>query len=82
MILGVIALIVAILVTCAIIYCGWQAVVMFTYADSMSEFFMQVWNMLTSSWVGIVVIVFAVLLIVSKLQDLKDFIDDLHDNKE
>lgn len=82
MILGVIALIIAILVTGAIIYYGWQAVVMFTYADSMSEFFMQVWNMLTSSWVGIVVIVFAVLLIISKLQDLKDFIDDLHDNKE
>lgn len=81
MILGVIALIVAILVTGAIIYCGWQAVVMFTYADSMSEFFMQVWNMLTSSWVGIVVIVFVVLLIISKLQDLKDFIDDLHDKE-
>lgn len=82
MILGIIALIIAILVTGAIIYYGWQAIVMFTYADSMSEFFMQVWNMLTSSWIGIVVIVFAVLLIVSKLQDLKDFIDDLHDNKE
>lgn len=81
MILGVIALIVAIFVTGAIIYCGWQAVVMFTYADSMSEFFMQVWKMLTSSWVGIVVIVFVVLLIISKLQDLKDFIDDLHDKE-
>lgn len=81
MILGIIALIVAILVTGAIIYCGWQAVVMFTYADSMSEFFMQVWNMLTSSWVGIVVIVFVVLVIISKLQDLKDFIDDLHDKE-
>lgn len=81
MILGVIALIIAILVTGAIIYYGWQAVVMFTYADSMSEFFMQFWNMLTSSWVGIVVIVFVVLLIISKLQDLKDFIDDLHDKE-
>lgn len=81
MILGIIALIVAILVTGAIIYCGWQAVVMFTYADSMSEFCMQVWNMLTSSWVGIVVIVFVVLIIINKLQDLKDFIDDLHDKE-
>lgn len=81
MILGIIGLIAAIIVTGAIIYCGWQAVVMFTYADSMSEFFTQVWNMLTSSWVGIVVIVFVVLVIISKLQDLKDFIDDLHDKE-
>lgn len=81
MILGVIGLIVAIIVTDAIIYCGWQAVVMFTYADSTSEFFTQVWNMLTGSWEGIVVIVFAVLIIISKLQDLKDFIDDLHDKE-
>lgn len=82
MILGIIGLIIAILVAGAIIYYGWQAVVMFTYADSMSEFFTQVWNMLTSSWVGIVVIVFVVLIIISKLQDLKDFIDDLHDKDD
>lgn len=82
MILGVISIIAAIIVTGAIIHCGWQAIIMFTYADSTSEFFTQVWKMLTSSWEGIVVIVFAVLIIISKLQDLKDFIDDLHDNKE
>ena len=82
MILGIIGLIAAIIVTGAIIYCGWQAIVMFTYADSTSEFFAQLWNMLTSSWEGIVIIVFAVLIIISKLQDLKDFIDDLHDDKD
>lgn len=81
MILGIIGLIAAIIVTDAIIYCGWQAIVMFTYADSTSEFFAQLWNMLTSSWEGIVIIVFAVLIIISKLQDLKDFIDDLHDKE-
>ena len=81
MILGIIGLIIAILVAGAIIYYGLEAVIMFTYADSMSEFFSQVWNMLTSSWVGIVVIVFVALLIISKLQDLKDFIDDLHDKE-
>lgn len=81
MILGIIGLIFAIFVGIAIIYYGWQTVVMFTYADSMSEFFSQVWNMLTSSWTGIVVIVFVVLVIISKLQDLKDFIDDLHDKE-
>ena len=81
MILGIIGLIAAIIVTGAIIYCGWQVIVMFTYADSTSEFFTQVWNMLTGSWEGIVVIVFAVLVIISKLQDLKDFIDDLHDRE-
>lgn len=81
MILGIIGLIFAIFVGIAIIYYGWQAVVMFTYADNMSEFFSQVWNMLTSSWTGIVVIVFVVLVIISKLQDLKDFIDDLHDKE-
>lgn len=82
MILGIIGLIAVIIVTGAIIHCGWQAIVMFTYADSTSEFFSQLWNMLTSSWEGIVVIVFAVLIIISKLQDLKDFIDDLHDDKD
>lgn len=82
MILGIIGLIAAIIVTDAIIYCGWQAIVMFTYVDSTSEFFAQLWNMLTGSWEGIVVIVFAVLIIISKLQDLKDFIDDLHDDKD
>lgn len=82
MILGVIGLIIAIIVTGAIIHCGWQAIVMFTYTDSMSEFFMQVWNMLIGSWVGIVVIVFVALVIISKLQDLKDYIDDLHDKND
>ena len=82
MILGIIGLIFAIFVGAAIIYYGWQAVVMFTYADSVSEFFTQVWNMLTSSWVGIVVIVFVALVIIGKLQDLKDFIDDLHDKDD
>ena len=81
MILGIIGLIFAILIGAAIIYYGWQAVVMFTYADNMSEFFSQVWNMLTSSWVGIVVIVFVVLVIIGKLQDLKDFIDGLRDKE-
>ena len=81
MILGIIGLIFAIFVGAAIIYYGWQAVVIFTYADSISEFLTQVWNMLTSSWVGIVVIVFVVLVIIGKLQDLKDFIDDLHDKE-
>ena len=81
MILGIIGLIFAILIGAAIIYYGWQAVVMFTYADSMSEFFTQVWNMLTSSWIGIVVIVVVALVIIGKLQDLKDFIDDLHDKE-
>ena len=79
MILGIIGLIFAILIGAAIIYYGWQAVVMFTYAESMSEFFTQVWNMLTSSWIGIVVVVVVALVIIGKLQDLKDFIDDLHD---
>ena len=82
MILGIIGLIIAILVAGAIIYYGWQAVVIFTYADSVSEFFSQVWNMLTSSWVGIVVIVFVALVIISKIQDIKDFIDDLHDKDD
>lgn len=82
MILGIIGLIFAIFVGAAIIYYGWQAVVMFTYADSISEFFSQVWNMLTSSWIGIVVIVFVVLVIIGKLQDLKDFIDNLHDKDD
>lgn len=83
MILGVIGLIVAIIVTGAIIHCGWQAIVMFTYADSMEEFFMQVWNMLISSWVGIVVIVFVALVVIGKLQELKDdFIDGLHDDED
>ena len=82
MILGIIGLIFAIFVGAAIIYYGWQAVVMFTYADSMSELFTQVWNMLTSSWIGIVVIVFVVLVIIGKLQDLKDFIDNLHDKDD
>ena len=81
MILGIISLIIAILIAGAIIYYGLEAVIMFTYADSMSEFFTQVWNMLTSSWVGIVVIVFVALVIIGKLQDLKDFIDDLHDKE-
>ena len=81
MILGIISLIIAILIAGAIIYYGLEAVIMFTYADSMSEFLTQVWNMLTSSWVGIVVIVFVVLVIIGKLQDLKDFIDDLHDKE-
>lgn len=81
MILGIIGLIIAIFVAGAIIYYGLEAVIMFTYADSMSEFFTQVWNMLTSSWVGIVVIVFVVLVIIGKLQDFKDFIDDLHDKE-
>ena len=83
MILGIIGLIFAIFVGAAIIYYGWQAVVMFTYADSVSEFFSQVWNMLTSSWVGIVVIVFVVLVIIGKLQEFKDdFIEGLHDDKD
>ena len=83
MILGIIGLIFAIFVGAAIIYYGWQAVVMFTYADSMSEFFTQVWNMLTSSWVGIVVIVFVALVIIGKLQEFKDdFIDGLHDKDD
>lgn len=81
MILGIIGLIMAILIAGAIIYYGLEAVIMFTYADSISEFLTQVWNMLTSSWVGIVVIVFVVLVIIGKLQDLKDFIDDLHDKE-
>ena len=81
MILGIIGLIFAILIGAAIIYYGWQAVVMFTYAESMSEFFTQVWNMLTSSWIGIVVVVVVALVIIGKLQDLKDFIDDLHDKE-
>ena len=81
MILGIISLIIAILIAGAIIYYGLEAVIMFTYADSMSEFLTQVWNMLTSSWVGIVVIVFIALVIIGKLQDLKDFIDDLHDKE-
>lgn len=81
MILGIIGLIIAILIAGAIIYYGLEAVIMFTYADSISEFLTQVWNMLTSSWVGIVVIVFVVLVIIGKLQDLKDFIDDLHDKE-
>lgn len=83
MILGIIGLIFAIFVGAAIIYYGWQAVVMFTYADSISEFFSQVWNMLTSSWVGIVVIVFVALVIIGKLQEFKDdFIDGLHDKDD
>lgn len=83
MILGIIGLIFAIFVGAAIIYYGWQAVVMFTYADSVSEFFTQVWNMLTSSWVGIVVIVFVALVIIGKLQEFKDdFIDGLHDKDD
>ena len=83
MILGIIGLIIAILVAGAIIYYGWQAVVIFTYADSVSEFFSQVWNMLTSSWVGIVVIVFVALVIIGKLQEFKDdFIDGLHDKDD
>ena len=81
MILGIIGLIIAILIAGAIIYYGLEAVIMFTYADSISEFLTQVWNMLTSSWAGIVVIVFVVLVIIGKLQDLKDFIDDLHDKE-
>lgn len=79
MILGIIGLVFAIFVGAAIIYYGWQAVVMFTYADSMSEFFSQVWNMLTSSWVGIVVIVCGVLLIIGKLQDIKTDLDEKDD---
>lgn len=83
MILGIIGLIFAIFVGAAIIYYGWQAVVMFTYTDSISEFFSQVWNMLTSSWVGIVVIVFVALVIIGKLQEFKDdFIDGLHDKDD
>ena len=83
MILGIIGLIFAIFVGAAIIYYGWQAVVMFTYANSMSEFLTQVWNMLTSSWVGIVVIVFVALVIIGKLQEFKDdFIDGLHDKDD
>ena len=83
MILGIIGLIFAIFVGAAIIYYGWQAIVLFTYADSMSEFFTQVWNMLTSSWVGIVVIVFVALVIIGKLQEFKDdFIDGLHDKDD
>jgi len=83
MILGIIGLIFAIFVGAAIIYYGWQAVVIFTYADSMEEFFMQVWNMLIGSWVGIVVIVFVALVVIGKLQELKDdYIDGLHDDKD
>ena len=37
MILGIIGLIAAIIVTGAIIYCGWQAIVMFTYADRIAR---------------------------------------------
>ena len=82
MILGIIGLIFAIFVGAAIIYYGWQAIVLFTYADSTSEFFTQVWNMLTSSWVGIVVIVFVALVIIGKLQDIKTDIEENMDDKD
>lgn len=82
MILGIIGLIFAIFVGAAIIYYGWQAVVIFTYSDNIPEFFIQVLDMLTSSWIGIVVLFCGVLLLVSKIQDIKDFIDDLHDKDD
>ena len=82
MILGIIGLIFAIFVGAAIIYYGWQAVVIFTYADNIPEFFIQVLDMLTSSWVGIVVLVCGVFLLISKIQDIKTDIEENMDDDD
>lgn len=76
MILGIIGLIFAIFVGAATIYYGWQAVVIFTYSDNIAEFIIQVLDMLTSSWIGIVVLTCGVFLLLSKIQDIKSDIDD------
>ena len=82
MILGIIGLIFAIFVGAAIIYYGWQAIVIFTYADSIPEFFIQVLDMLTSSWIGIVVLVCGVFLLISKIQDIKTDIEENMDDND
>lgn len=82
MILGIIGLIFAIFVGAAIIYHGWQAVVIFTYSDNIPEFFIQVLDMLTSSWIGIVVLVCGVFLLISKIQDIKTDIEENMDDDD
>lgn len=80
MILGVIGLIFAIFVGVATIYYGWQAVVIFTYSDNIAEFIIQVLDMLTSSWIGIVVLTCGVFLLLGKIHDIKTDIDDKDDD--
>lgn len=79
MILGIIGLIFAIFVGVATIYYGWQAVVIFTYSDNIAEFIIRVLDMLTSSWIGIVVLTCGVFLLLGKIQDIKTDIDDKDD---